>query len=161
MAWRLLLTRLVLAASGPAVLPEGCHVLRGRVHRPLGGSPCMTNGDFRIRGQSHGDLEYEPWKDGVNGGYRFDMAALNPQWPALRVSDADRDEVIKVLREGSADGRLSLDTFLHRMELALQARDAGQLASLLSDLRPAARRASVAGRAATRWQEFAGQLRDA
>src|SRR5262249_51404759 len=35
----LLLTRLVLTASGPAVLPEGCHVPRGRVHRPVGGSP--------------------------------------------------------------------------------------------------------------------------
>jgi hypothetical protein len=123
--------------------------------------PFITNGDFRINGQSPGDLEYEPWKDGASGGYRFDMAALNPQWPALRISDADRDEAIKVLREGSADGRLSHDTFLHRMELALQARDAGQLASLLSDLRPAARRGSLAGRAATRWQEFAGQVRDA
>ena len=89
------------------------------------------------------------------------MAALNPQWPVLRVSDADRDEAIKVLTEGSADGRLSHDTFLHRMDLALQARDAGQLASLLSDLRPAPRRDSLAGRAATRWQAFAGQLRDA
>src|SRR5690348_1622974 len=59
------------AASGPAVLPEGCHVRRGRVHRPPGGSPYMTNGDFRIHGRSPGDLEYEPWKDGVNGGYRF------------------------------------------------------------------------------------------
>jgi len=121
----------------------------------------MTHGDFRIQWQVPRDLECEPWKDGVSGGYRFDMAALNPQWPVLRVSDADRDEAIKVLREGSADGRLSHDTFLHRMELALQARDAGQLASLLNDLRPAARRASLAGRAATRWQEFAGQLRDA
>ena len=62
------------------------------------------------------------------------MAAVNPQWPALRVSDADRDEVIKALREGSADGRLSHDTFLHRLDLALQARYAGQLASLLADL---------------------------
>jgi hypothetical protein len=124
--------------------------------------PFMTNGHFRMPGQeSPGDLEYEPWKDGASGSYRFDMAALNPQWPALRVSDADRDEAIKVLREGSADGRLSHDTFLHRMELALQARDAGQLASLLSDLRPAARRGSLAGRAATRWQELAGQVRDA
>ena len=120
----------------------------------------MTSAIPWPRGKSF-DLEYEPWKDGTSGGYRFDMAALNPQSPALRVSDADRDEVIKVLREGSADGRLSHDTFLHRMELALQARDAGQLASLLSDLRPAARRGSIAGRAATRWQEFAGQLRDA
>jgi hypothetical protein len=114
-----------------------------------------------IGGRSPCDLEYEPWMDGASGSYRFDMAALNPQWPVLRVSDADRDEAIKVLREGSADGRLSHDTFLHRMELALEARDAGQLASLLSDLRPAARRASLAGRAATRCQEFAGQLRDA
>jgi hypothetical protein len=121
----------------------------------------MANRHFRIYCQSPGDLEYEPWMDGTTGGYRFDMAALNPQWPALRISDADRDEAIKVLREGSADGRLSHDTFLHRMELALQARDAGQLASLLSDLRPAARRASLAGRAATRCQEVAGQLRDA
>jgi hypothetical protein len=100
-------------------------------------------------------------EDGTSGGYRFDMAALNQPWPALRVSDADRDEAIKVLREGSADGRLSHDTFLRRMELALQARDAGQLASLLSDLRPAPRRAGLADRAATRWQEFAGQLRGA
>src|SRR5438552_13001678 len=123
--------------------------------------PFMTNGDFRIHWQSPRDLEYEPWKDGVSGGYRFDMTALNPQWPVLRVSDADRDEAIKVLREGSADGCLSHDTFLHRMELALQARDAGQLASLLSDLRPAACSGSLAGRAATRCQEFAGQLRDA
>jgi hypothetical protein len=97
----------------------------------------------------------------IGNGYRFDMAALNQQWPVLRVSDADRDDAIKVLREGSADGRLSHDTFLHRMELALEARDARQLASLLSDLRPAVRRASLAGRAATRCQEFAGQLRDA
>ena len=35
----LLLTRLVLTAPGLAVLPEGCHVLPGRVHRPAGGSP--------------------------------------------------------------------------------------------------------------------------
>src|SRR5262249_11004700 len=89
------------------------------------------------------------------------MAALNPQWPALRISDADRDEAIKVLREGAADGRPSHDTFLPRRELALQARDAGQLASLLSDLRPASRRTSLPGRAATKWQEFAGQVRDA
>src|SRR5262249_27881939 len=121
----------------------------------------MANGDFRIHWHSPCDLGYEPWKDGVSGGYRFDMAALNSQWPALRISDADRDEAIKVLRDGSADGRLSHDTFLHRMELALQARDAGQLASLLGDLRPSSRPPSLPGRAATKWQELAGQLRDA
>jgi hypothetical protein len=88
------------------------------------------------------------------------MTALNPQRPMLRVSDADRDEAIKVLREGSADGRLSHDTFLHRVDLALQARDAGQLASLLSDLQPARRRSRLA-RAAAGWDRLTGQLRAA
>jgi hypothetical protein len=91
----------------------------------------------------------------------FDMTALDPQRPALRVSDADRDEVIKVLREGSADGRLSYDTFLHRLDLALRARYAGQLASLLNDLRPARRRTGLGGRVAAGWEGLTGQLRAA
>jgi hypothetical protein len=89
------------------------------------------------------------------------MAALDPQWPAPRVSDADRDEAIKVLKEGSADGRLSYDTFLCRLELALQARYAGQLASLLNDLRPARRRTRLTGRAAAAWDGLTGELRAA
>jgi FHA domain/DUF1707 SHOCT-like domain len=89
------------------------------------------------------------------------MAAVNPQWPALRVSDADRDEAIKVLKEGSADGRLSHETFIHRLELALQARYAGQLASLLNDLRPAGRRTRLTGRAAAAWDGLTGELRAA
>jgi hypothetical protein len=89
------------------------------------------------------------------------MTAVNPQWAALRASDADRDEVIKALREGSADGRLSHDTFLHRLDLALQARYAGQLASLLNDLRPARRRPRLADRAAAAWDGFTGDLRAA
>ncbi len=95
------------------------------------------------------------------GGYRLHMAALNPQRPMLRVSDADRDEAIKVLKDGSADGRLSHDTFLHRLDLALQARDAGQLASLLTDLQPPRRRTGLAARAAARWDGLTGQLRAA
>jgi Domain of unknown function (DUF1707)/Inner membrane component of T3SS, cytoplasmic domain len=89
------------------------------------------------------------------------MAAPNSQPPTLRASDADRDEVIKLLKEGSADGRLSHETFLHRVDLALRAQDRGQLASLLSDLRlvrPARRRARLADAAAARWDGLAGQL---
>jgi hypothetical protein len=89
------------------------------------------------------------------------MAVLNPQRPALRVSDADRDEAIKVLKEGSADGRLSHETFIHRLELALQARYAGQLASLLNDLRPARSRIRLTDRAAAAWDGFTGELRAA
>jgi hypothetical protein len=86
------------------------------------------------------------------------MAALDPRRPALRVSDADRDEVIKVLREGSADGRLSHDTFLHRLDLALQARYPGQLASLLNDLQPARRRLGLGDRTAAAWGGLTGRL---
>jgi hypothetical protein len=89
------------------------------------------------------------------------MAALDPQWPAPRVSDADREEAIKMLKEGSADGRLSYDTFLGRLELALQARYASQLASLLNDLRPVRRRTRLADRAAAVWDGFTGELRAA
>jgi len=89
------------------------------------------------------------------------MAALDPRRPALRVSDADRDEVIKVLREGSADGRLSHDTFLHRLDLALQARYPGQLASLLNDLQPGRRRLGLGDRTAAAWGGLTGRLRAA
>src|SRR5207342_3794611 len=89
------------------------------------------------------------------------MAALNPQPPPLRASDADRDEAIKVLRDSSADGRLSHDTFLHRLDLALRAQYTGQLASLLNDLRPARRRTRLADRATAGRDGLTGQLRAA
>jgi hypothetical protein len=54
--------------------------------------------------------------------------------PVLRVSDEDRDHVIEILRHGSADGRLSNETFVQRVEIALQARGAAELAALLTDL---------------------------
>ncbi|NEE49501.1 DUF1707 domain-containing protein, partial [Streptomyces sp. SID8455] len=39
-------------------------------------------------------------------------------YPA-RLSDSQRDRVLGVLREGAAQGKLSHDTFMRRMELAL------------------------------------------
>jgi hypothetical protein len=54
--------------------------------------------------------------------------------PVLRASDADRENVIGILRDGSADGRLSYDTFLRRVDLALQARGLGELTDLVRDL---------------------------
>jgi hypothetical protein len=61
-------------------------------------------------------------------------------YPA-RLSDAERDKALKVLRDGVAMGRLSHDTFIHRMELALAARRSDQLAALTADL-PRERRVS-------------------
>ncbi|MFB7109937.1 FHA domain-containing protein [Streptomyces sp. NPDC056291] len=55
-------------------------------------------------------------------------------YPA-RLSDAQRDKALKVLRDGVAMGRLSHDTFVRRMELALAARRPDELAALTSDLR--------------------------
>jgi hypothetical protein len=55
---------------------------------------------------------------------------------AFRVSDEERDEVIRMLRDGSIDGRISNETFLRRVDRALHARGADELAELLSDLPP-------------------------
>ncbi|PZH00362.1 peptide-binding protein [Streptomyces sp. NTH33] len=57
-----------------------------------------------------------------------------PASPA-RLSDAERDKALKVLRDGVAMGRLSHDTFVRRMELALTARSSEELAALTADLR--------------------------
>ncbi|MGW0826034.1 FHA domain-containing protein [Streptomyces sp. NPDC002845] len=54
-------------------------------------------------------------------------------YPA-RLSDAERDRALKVLRDGVALGRLSHDTFIRRMELALTARRSDELAALTADL---------------------------
>jgi hypothetical protein len=52
-----------------------------------------------------------------------------------RLSDAERDKALKVLRDGVATGRLSHDTFVRRMELALTARSSEELTALTADLR--------------------------
>ncbi|WP_435612169.1 FHA domain-containing protein [Streptomyces sp. bgisy159] len=54
-------------------------------------------------------------------------------YPA-RLSDGERDKALKVLRDGVAMGRLSHDTFIRRMELALVARRSDELAALTADL---------------------------
>ncbi|MFH8724642.1 FHA domain-containing protein [Streptomyces termitum] len=54
---------------------------------------------------------------------------------APRLTDAERDRALGLLREGAAQGRLSHDTFLFRMERALQARRPDELAVLTADLR--------------------------
>ncbi|MET9435677.1 DUF1707 and FHA domain-containing protein [Streptomyces sp. NPDC006551] len=55
--------------------------------------------------------------------------------PSARLSDAERDRALVLLREGAAQGRLSHDTFLFRMERALAARRPDELALLTADLR--------------------------
>jgi FHA domain/Domain of unknown function (DUF1707) len=54
----------------------------------------------------------------------------------LRASDAERDHAVSELRTEFAEGRLSHDTFMYRMQSALDARNHGQLAGLFTDLPP-------------------------
>lgn len=56
--------------------------------------------------------------------------------PQLRVSDADREHVVALLRQHVGEGRLSLDVFSERCARAYAARTAGDLAALTSDLPP-------------------------
>jgi hypothetical protein len=55
---------------------------------------------------------------------------------SLRASDAERDHAVSELRNEFAEGRLSHETFVYRMQSALHARNRGQLAGLFADLPP-------------------------
>jgi hypothetical protein len=62
-------------------------------------------------------------------------AAEAPTTPDLiRASDEERDQAVGELREQFAEGRLSHETFMYRMDAALGARERHQLDRLLADL---------------------------
>ena len=67
--------------------------------------------------------------------------AGSPQAP-LRASDAEREQVVGELRERFAEGRLSQDSFVGRMDAALRARERRELDGLLADM-PARRLAGA------------------
>jgi len=74
---------------------------------------------------------------------------------SLRASDRERDATVTRLRDACGEGRLSVDEFTERMDLAYRSRTTAELARLTSDLpeEPASEPAppSPARRAATRW----------
>ena len=57
-----------------------------------------------------------------------------PRDPDLRVSQAERDEVVAVLAGHFADGRLTVEEYEERVEAALAARTGRDLEPLLEDL---------------------------
>src|SRR5262249_41628115 len=77
---------------------------------------------------------------------------------AFRASDDDREDAIRMLRDGSAAGRLSNETFLRRVDRALRARRVDELARLLSDLPPVPGEGTGQGRAAKAWSRLTGRL---
>jgi hypothetical protein len=67
----------------------------------------------------------------------------------IRVSDAEREQALAELRDGYAEGRLTHETFAHRVEVALRARANRELRSVVADL-PGPR--GIWARAATMWR---------
>lgn len=80
-----------------------------------------------------------------------DDVAVNPDdaaAPSLRVSDADRDAVVELLAQRTADGTLTLDEFAQRVDTALTARTRADLERARADL-PAAAPAAASRRSPT------------
>jgi hypothetical protein len=53
---------------------------------------------------------------------------------AMRASDRDRQQVVERLRSALEDGRLTMDEYVNRMEVAYQAATYGDLTPLCADL---------------------------
>lgn len=56
------------------------------------------------------------------------------QSPEMRASDVDRDRVAALLREHTAQGRITMDEFNERLEELYKSRTYGDLAKLTADL---------------------------
>ncbi|WP_190131897.1 DUF1707 SHOCT-like domain-containing protein [Streptomyces mashuensis] len=69
--------------------------------------------------------------------------------PALRASDADRDQVAGILREALAEGRLTADEHAERIGAVYEARTHAELQRLVSDLPAGATAGPAAGSRAT------------
>lgn len=70
------------------------------------------------------------------GGSAAEIPTSPDEQPAagLRASDADRDQVVSRLRDEYVAGRLSQETFLHRINLVLETKRQMDLPPLLADL---------------------------
>jgi len=71
--------------------------------------------------------------------------------PALRASDAERDRAVVRLREGAAEGRLTLEEFTARMSRAYEARTHAELDELTLDLPAEQVHELVPKRSRVRW----------
>jgi hypothetical protein len=59
---------------------------------------------------------------------------MHPSNDHLRVSDAEREQVVELLGQATAEGRLTLDEYAERATEAHNARTRGELARLTADL---------------------------
>jgi hypothetical protein len=89
------------------------------------------------------------------------MAIDAPTPLPLRPSAADRERIARLLRDGSVEGRLSLDTFSDRIERSFSAGNRGQLDELVADVHPPGPLRRVLMRTLAWWSTLAGDLRAA
>lgn len=59
---------------------------------------------------------------------------MTEELPEIRASDAEREQTAEVLRDAVAEGRLGMDEFQDRLDVAYQARTHGELVKLVRDL---------------------------
>jgi hypothetical protein len=62
------------------------------------------------------------------------MSLMTDQPPSILASDAERERASEMLRQASVEGRLTLDEFSQRVELALAARTRDELQAVTRDL---------------------------
>jgi hypothetical protein len=77
--------------------------------------------------------------------------------PGVRASDAERDQVVSRLRDEFVAGRLSHETFLHRMHVVLESRRQADLPPVLADLPVAPAPGSLLGWLRGAWSRVTGE----
>lgn len=104
-----------IVGSGPVItLPQAGTTGLGIKHPRLG--PC-------------------PKKSAPLSGTMVSMSIMSPGGSeGPRLSDADRDRVVEVLKRSCGDGRLTLDDFSERVGAAYQAVSLGDIPPLLGDI---------------------------
>jgi hypothetical protein len=93
------------------------------------------------------------------GGSSAEIPAARDEQPVpgLRASDADRDQVVAKLRDEFVAGRLSHETFLHRVNLVLETRGQAELPPFVADLPAGApARRGLAGWLRGAWSRVTG-----
>ena len=90
----------------------------------------------------------------VRGGLGYVPAGA----PGVGCGARERDPA---LRDGSAEGPLSHETFIRRLDRALRARGSAELAELQADLRSPGRVTGFITRSVTWWSGLTAQLSDA
>jgi len=63
---------------------------------------------------------------------------VKSETPAVRASDAEREQAVGLLRQQVASGRLTLEEFSERIDVAYEARTVDELTALSADLPAAA-----------------------